>query len=124
MRRAMFGMRMPYYRTATGYFDDQVAVAIRTIKRRHPDLLTKIECAVEDVPPSDPLAWEEYSASLSQSFPASHGVPARIALYRKPIEARAHHRIELQLIIREELVRQIAALTGMYPEDIDPSWNM
>ncbi|TCD54610.1 metallopeptidase family protein [Alloscardovia theropitheci] len=123
IRRPVFGARLPRYRTATGYFDNQVLAQVERLKRAWPSLLNRVEFAVEDVPPSHPLAWEHYSVALSQNFPAAHGIPARIALYRKPIEARAHHKLELQLIIREQIVQQLSNLYGLSPKSIDPTWN-
>ncbi|OZG54273.1 hypothetical protein ALMA_0734 [Alloscardovia macacae] len=123
IRRPVFGTHIPQYRTSAGYFDDQVLSQVTRLKRAWPELFTRVECAVEDVPPSDPLAWEEFRVKLSQSFPAEHGVPARIALYRRPIESRARDRIDLQLLIRMEIVRQLASLYGMNPENIDPNWQ-
>ncbi|MFD0704860.1 metallopeptidase family protein [Alloscardovia venturai] len=123
IRRPVFGNQLPFYRTDSGYFDEQVAAQVARIKSAWPELFTNVECAVEDVPPSSPLAWENFSVKLSQSFEASHGISARIALYRKPLEFRAHNRIELQLIIRKEIIRQLAHLSGLNPEYIDPSWD-
>ena len=123
LRQPLFGARLPHYRTASGYFDNQVIAQVNRIKRAWPHLVNRVEFAVEDVPPSSPLAWEEYSVSLSQNFLASHGIPARIALYRKPIEVRAHSRLELQFIIRDEIVRQLSSLYGIAPDTIDPSWS-
>ncbi|WP_418968711.1 metallopeptidase family protein [Alloscardovia omnicolens] len=122
LRRPVFGTSIPHERTASGRFDTAVAVQMARLKRAWPNLFHRLECAVEDVPPSSPLAWEEYTVPLSQHFPARHGIPARIALYRKPIELRAHNRTDLQFIIRYEIVRQLAALYGLTPHSIDPSW--
>ena len=123
-RQAMFGIRMPRYRTKSGMFDGMVVAQMKRLNAAWPQLLANVECAVEDVPPSDPVSWETKRAFLSQSFPANHGIPARIVLYRRPIEQRALGRTDLQLLIRDELVSCLADLTGKHPEDIDPDWGL
>lgn len=121
----MFGTRIPRYRTSTGRFYDEVIAQLKRLSDAWPELVTPIQCAVEDVPASAPNAWEDRRRTLSRSFPAAHGVPARIVLYRRPIETIAgRDRDELQLIIRDELVAGLADLYGRHPEDIDPDWGM
>lgn len=122
LRRPVF-TSLPHDRTSSGLFDAMVSAQVSRLKRAWPHLLNTIEFAVEDVPPSDPLAWEEYKVVLSQNFPARHGIPARIALYRRPIEFRASTRTDMQIIIRYEIVAQLADLYGMSPRSIDPSWS-
>lgn len=36
----------------------------------------------------------------SQCFPASHGIPARVVLYRMPLQTEAPTKLELQLAVR------------------------
>lgn len=60
----------------------------------------------------------------SQAFPAAHGIPARVVLYRMPLQSHARSRMDLQLAIRDELVLRIAELYGRRPEEIDPQWGM
>lgn len=125
MRRPMFGTRIPRYRTSTGRFYDEVIAQLKRLGDAWPELVSPIQCAVEDVPASDPNVWEDRRRTLSRSFPATHGMPARIVLYRRPIETAAgKDRDELQLIIRDELVASLADLYGRHPEDIDPDWGM
>lgn len=123
-RQPMFGLRMPRYRTKSGIFDDLAVSYLRRMKQAWPQLMCNVECAVEDVPPSDPLEWEDRAVPLSRSFPARDGMPARIVLYSMPIQSRAHDRIDLEFLIRDEIVLQLANLNGLHPEDIDPDWGM
>ena len=60
----------------------------------------------------------------SQCFPASHGIPARVVLYRMPLQTEAPTKLELQLAVRDELVARIAELYGRRPEEIDPDWGL
>lgn len=124
MRAPMFGTRLPRYRTRSGLFDDLVAAQVRRLAHAWPKLVQDVQFAVEDVPPSEPTPWEGNVVYTSQLFPAAHGSPARIVLYRMPIEMHASQRIDIECTIRDELVLRLAQLAGMHPEDIDPQWKM
>lgn len=117
----MFGTRLPRYRTRTGMFDDMVAAQVRRLGQAWPELIRPLQFAVEDVPPSDPTPWQTEPNMTSQCFPASHGIPARVVLYRMPLQTEAPTKLELQLAVRDELVARIAELYGRRPEEIDPA---
>ena len=89
-----------------------------------PELVAPVQFAVEDVPPSDPAPWEATPRLGSQSFPAEHGIPPRIVLYRMPLQSHARSRMDLQFAIRDEVVLRLAELYGRRPEEIDPDWGM
>ena len=58
------------------------------------------------------------------AFPAEHGIPPRIVLYRMPLQSHARSRMDLQFAIRDEVVLRLAELYGRRPEEIDPDWGM
>lgn len=120
----MFGVRMPRYRTKSGMFDDMVASQLRRLHGAWPQLVQPVQFAVEDVPPSDPAPWQADPNLCSQCFPAGRGTPARIVLYRMPIQMHARTRMDLQFAIRDELVSRLAELYGRRPEEIDPDWGL
>lgn len=124
IRTPTFGTRLPRYRTRSGMFDDMVAAQIRRLNGAWPELIRPVQFAVEDVPPSDPAPWEPMENITSRCFAASHGIPARVVLYRLPIQTHARGRMELQLVIRDELVARVAELYGRRPEEIDPDWGL
>ncbi|HJE21223.1 metallopeptidase family protein [Bifidobacterium pullorum] len=124
IRTPMFGVRMPRYRTRSGMFDDMVAAQIRRLNGAWPELIGPLQFAVEDVPPSEPAPWEPRRSCSSQCFAAGHGVPARVVLYRMPIQSRSRSKLDMQLIIRDELVGRIGELYGRRPEEIDPDWGL
>ena len=105
-------------------FDDMVAAQVRRLGEAWPQLVRPLQFAVEDVPPSEPVPWQVEPNLTSQCFPASHGIPARIVLYRMPLQTEAPTKIELQLAIRDELVSRVAELYGRRPEEIDPDWGL
>lgn len=123
-RTPMFGTRLPRYRTSSGMFDDLVLSQVRRLAQAWPDVVQHVQFAVEDVPPTSLAPWEAHERVHSQAFPAAHGLPARIVLYRLPLQMHAATRIELQFAIRDELVQCLAQLRGCNPEDIDPQWGM
>ncbi|KAB8287491.1 peptidase [Bifidobacterium ramosum] len=123
-RTPMFGTRLPRYRTRSGMFDDMVAAQLRRLNGAWPQLVQPVQFAVEDVPPYEPAPWEGEPNLNSRSFPAAHGVPARVVLYRMPIQGMAQNRMDMQLIIRDEMVARLAELYGRRPEEIDPDWGL
>ena len=50
-------------------------------------------------------------------------MPARIVLYRRPIESRAQDSRELTVVVQDVVVEQVAALLGVPPADLDPRYG-
>jgi predicted Zn-dependent protease with MMP-like domain len=103
-------------------FDEYTRAALRRLQQRWERRLGRLQVAVEPVPPSDGPSWEN-SVPLARSFPAADGLPDRIILYRRPIEARAIDSRDLGLLILDVLVEQLSHLWRMPPEDVDPGFN-
>ena len=59
---------------------------------------------------------------LAHVLPASGRRPARIVIYRRPLEARAGDRDELGDIVHDIVVEQVAELLGLEPETVDPGY--
>ena len=110
LRAPIFGTRLPQYRTASGMFDAMVAAQIRRLNSAWRALTKDVQFAVEDVPPSQPLLWEQNRRILSQAFPASRGMQSRIVLYRLPLCTHVSSRSELQYAIRDELVQRLSLI--------------
>lgn len=103
-------------------FDELVLDAAERLEQRLGQSLEAVEFAVEDVPPSDPAAWET-GIPLGRVFPATNRSGARIVLYRRPIETRAGEQAELAGLVGDVVVEQVAALLGRSPEEIDPRYD-
>lgn len=99
-------------------FDELVLEALERLETRLGRSLDPLEIAVEDVPPSDPSAWED-AVPLGRLFPAQARNPARVVLYRRPIAARCTGERELAALVEHVVVQQVASLTGMSPEDLE-----
>ena len=50
-------------------------------------------------------------------------MPARIVVYRRPVESRAQDSRELTVIVQDVVVEQVAALLGVAPAELDPRYG-
>lgn len=82
--------------------------------------LADIGVGVEDVPPSEPTAWEE-SIVLGRSFPPHSGQPARLVIYRLPITTRARTPLEQMVLVHHVVRQHLAELLGRHLDDEDLS---
>jgi predicted Zn-dependent protease with MMP-like domain len=112
----------PAHRTRAQRFDDSVLAAVDRIQRRWP-AVAGVEFAVEDVPPSDPAPWETGGVALGRLFPAEAGQPARILVYRRPVETRALDADDRDELVHDVGVEQVAHLLARTPEEIDPDFR-
>ncbi|PZU41969.1 MAG: peptidase [Arsenicicoccus sp.] len=108
--------RIPAMSTRRDRFDELVLDAAESLERRL-DAELGLELAVEDVPPSDPAPWE-HGVALGRLFPAERGMPARLVVYRRPVEHRAGDEAELAALVTEVVVEQVARMLGRDPEDL------
>lgn len=106
-------------RSRRDHFDDIVLEVADRVRPVLGSRYATVEFAVEDVPASDPAPWEEQAAALGRLLPASGERPARIVVYRRPVEVRSADREELTAVVQEVVVEQVAALLGVPPSEID-----
>ena len=104
-------------------FDGLVLDAAERLDLRWREQLAEVEFAVEDVPPSDPAPWEHGEVPLGRLFPRSGGHPARIVVYRRPVETRAPDLRETARLVHEVVVEQVAHLIGIEPDAVDPRYG-
>ena len=114
---------LPGHRSRAQRFDDHVLDAVERLERRWARQLRGTEFAVEDVPPSQPAPWEHGGVPLGRYFPADAGLPARIVVYRRPVESRAADDADLADLVRDVVVEQVAHLLAKAPEDVDPGYR-
>jgi len=113
-----------------------VLEAYEPIERRWRERLTGLDVAVDEIPriaPKDPdsIQWPpeviaDGPIALARLIPAGvdvrgNATRARIVLFRKPIERRAKDAIELEELLHEILVAQVATYLGVEPSVIDPT---
>lgn len=129
---ADLGLRpaVPLARSRAEQFDDLVLDAVEQLEQRWASELEGVEFAVEDVPPvrlanGDPVAVvdadtvDDAGVPLGRLLPAGSG-PARVVLYRRPLEARSLDRADLADLVLEVVVEQVARLLNVDPDEIDP----
>ena len=111
--------------TRSEVFDDLVRTAVARLQQRWATQLESIEVAVEDVPDPDHLHDPTSSASaapaaLGRSVAATGELPARIVVYRRPVEARARGLRARETLVHEVVVERLAELLGLDPTAVDP----
>ena len=114
---------VPAMATRAEQFDELVLDAASRMEHQAGAALGSLEFAVEDVPPSDPAPWESSDVPLGRLFAAQGKLPARIVLYRRPVETRATDARELAALINDVIVEQVAALLGVDPRDLDAGYD-
>ena len=83
-----------------------------------------MEFAVEEVPPVEPWADGADPPPLSELVPAGDDHPARIVVYRRPVEVRGgDDEQDRAPLIRDILVEEVANLLGLSPESVDPTYD-
>ncbi|HKR52077.1 MAG TPA: metallopeptidase family protein [Pseudonocardiaceae bacterium] len=136
VRGLLFPATLPAARSRSERFDAIVLDALEPIDQRWHAELERLDIAVDEVPEitdCDPttVTWgddvvEDGKVPLSRLVPAGvdhAGRPtrARIVLYRRSLETRAHDRSDLSDLVREVLIEQIASYLGLDPDVIDGS---
>ncbi|NVI85939.1 metallopeptidase family protein [Actinomadura sp. BRA 177] len=111
----------PVSRTRAERFDDLVDDEVRRLVQRWGRELAAVEFAVEEVPDLEPRF--EGPVPLGLTLPAESGLPVRIVVFRRPVEARAAGEAERVRLVRDLLVEQVADLLGLSPESVDPSYD-
>ncbi|MCW2503063.1 MAG: hypothetical protein JWO79_1347 [Actinomycetia bacterium] len=130
MRGRLVPATVPLARSRSQIFDDMVLDAVEELESRWAAQLRGVEFAVEDVPPELPSydsdVLEDGSVPLARLLPGrdgprGRGVPPRIVVYRRPLEARAMDREDLADLVHDVIVEQVANLLGLDPDEIDPT---
>lgn len=123
LRGALLPSSVPAARTRAERFDDLVLDAVEDLDPRWREPLQRVEVAVEDVPPADPSPWEAGEVPLGRVFPADRGLPARVVVYRRPVEARSQGATDLADLVRTVVVEQLAHVLDVSPRELDPGYE-
>lgn len=100
-------------------FDELVLSLVERLVGRWQSELEDVEFGTEDVP-QIPDDWADDPVPFGSCVPARGGTPARIVVFRRPVELRAATRAERTALVNEVLVEYIAELLGRDPSEIDP----
>ena len=109
--------------TRSERFDDLVIDAATRLEESWGKPFHPVEFGVEDVPPSDPAPWEHSEVPLGRLFGAEGRMPARIVIYRRPVETRVSDRRDVAALVADIVTEQVASLLGVAPEDLDPGFG-
>lgn len=85
------------------------------------DRLAKVEFAVEDIPTLDD--WPHDWVPLARAFAATGVLPARIVIFRRPIETRARTEYRLRDLISDVIAEQVGEMLGVDPQEVDPLYG-
>jgi predicted Zn-dependent protease with MMP-like domain len=130
-------VRVPASQTRGERFDELVLDAVEQLEERWARELEGVEFAVEDVPlvPADPavaldddvVADETAGGAVplgrllpAATDPRGHRTPARVVVYRRPLEVRAADRLDLAELVHDVVVDQVARLLRLDPDEVDP----
>ncbi|MET9483716.1 metallopeptidase family protein [Streptomyces sp. NPDC006638] len=117
MRGPVAPPQVPLSASRSETFRDLVRDSVDRLERRWPQL-AEVEFLVLDVP-----GTQDESVPLGSSVSAGKDHPARIMVYRRPVEIRTKNRDERALLVHEVVVEQVAELLGLSPESVDPRYG-
>jgi len=115
--------------TRSERFDEFVLDAVEQVEqaiesdRALVERLGVIEFGIEEVPPDAALLAAETGAEplpLARGDAATATSPARVVLYRRPVELRTPDLADRALLVHELVVDELADLLGVTAEQLDP----
>ncbi|MFD8014113.1 metallopeptidase family protein [Streptomyces sp. NPDC058955] len=119
MRGPVAPPQVPLSVSRADTFRDLVLDSVERLERRWPQL-QDVEFMIMEVPP--PVSGDT-TVPLGGSVPAAKREPARVVVYRRPVEIRSKTRDERALLVHEVVVEQVAELLGLSPESVDPRYG-
>ncbi|WP_420716774.1 MULTISPECIES: metallopeptidase family protein [unclassified Streptomyces] len=125
MRGPVAPPQVPLAASRAELFGDLVRDSVERLERRWTQL-AEVEFVVADVPGPPGGAdggWNDEAVPLGGLVEARDGRPARIVVFRRPVEIRAKGRDEKAMLVHEIVVEQVAELLGLSPEIVDPRYG-
>lgn len=113
-------LRVPGRPSPAEFFIQATTQSVQRLMQTCPDALSGVDIGVEDVP-SGAFDWALLDrVPLAAAIDATDDRPARIVIFRRPLERRATDRADLRDLVHLTLVEQLSALTGRSMHDLDP----
>ncbi|MFE2424808.1 MULTISPECIES: metallopeptidase family protein [Streptomyces] len=124
MRGPIAPPQVPLAASRAEAFADLVQDSVERLERRWPQL-ADIDFLVLEVPRLGGAGegWNDESVPLGGTIAAREGHPARVVIYRRPVEIRTKGRDERAALVHEIVVEQVAELLGLTPETVDPRYG-
>ncbi len=124
-RGPLMPMHLPGYRSRPERFDDAVMASAQRLAERWGTAIEAIDFSILPVPGDkllDKAAAHGTRVPLSSSRPAKERRPARITIYRLPIERLAESPVDIVDIVHQCIVQEVANLWLRDPHEIDPEF--
>lgn len=109
-----------------GAFERMVEDALSSLPPELLSYVDNVQIVIEDVPPEDVVdGGEGVLLGLYEGVPRTERgwdaplLPDRITLFRKPLEARARSRAELDVVVQDTVVHEIAHHFGIDDDRLD-----
>lgn len=113
-------VRVPGRLNPAEFFIEALSESVQRLMTTCPEALAGVDIGVEDVP-SGAFDWASLDrVPLAAAVDATYSRPARIVIFRRPLERRASDREDLRDLVHVTLVEQLSALTGRSMHDLDP----
>ncbi|MFD7710937.1 metallopeptidase family protein [Streptomyces sp. NPDC059785] len=124
MRGPVAPPQVPLAASRAEVFADLVQDSVERLERRWPQL-ADIDFLVLEVPRVDGRSedWSDEPVPLGGTIAARDGRPARVVVYRRPVEIRTKGRDERAALVHEVVVEQVAEILGLTPETVDPRYD-
>ncbi|AZP23353.1 metallopeptidase family protein [Streptomyces aquilus] len=122
MRGPIAPPQVPLAASRAEAFADLVQDSVERLERRWPQL-ADIDFLVLEVPHLDGRSFNDEAVPLGGTISAREGRPARVVIYRRPVEIRTKGRDERAALVHEVVVEQVAELLGLTPETVDPRYG-
>ena len=113
---------VPAQRSRRDRFELVAVDVMADVESRWVEELASLELAVEDIPLLPPT-WRAPRVPLASLVPATAARPARLVLYRRPLEHRAESRSDLDALVLTVVVEQLADYLGVPAEDVHPDYE-
>ena len=114
---------VPQVPGASDFFMMSVLDALARITQVCPEAVAGVDVGVDEVPDGPTILsglYEHDAIPVAAAMDADAEHPARIVVYRRPLEHRAQDRDDLRELVHEALVDQLSALTGRSVHELDP----
>ncbi len=99
------------------WFEQCVTESLARITRTFPQALSGVDVGIDDVPGVPP---GQTRVPLAAAVEATATQPAKVVIYRRPLEHRSSSRQQLAQLVHRTLVEQLAAVTAFSVDEIDP----
>lgn len=111
----------PEGRSRRERFDALVLDVVQSLDERWHDRLGLVEYVVEEAP-LVPIGGDGPVVPLASVVPGSGTRPARLVVFRQPVERRSDGPEATRALVLTVVIEQLAELLGIPPHEVDPRY--